>query len=168
MITSGGADYYSICYHIAERLAPKHSDIIFHVVSGPFNEHRRDLLTLELEHSNIVVEQSVRDMQQLESLCDIAIASAGSTMYELSAIGIPTITFYFVDNQKMIAEAYANMTGIVNAGDYAVDSNAVIRKIEETFELLATNHEMREENSRNMQQVTDGNGAMRIADAILG
>ena len=167
MITSGGADKYAVCNSIAEMLAPKYSDIVFHVVSGPFNTHRSELLTLELKYSNIIVEQSVRDMQKLQVLCDVAIASSGSTMYELSAAGVPTITYYFVDNQKMIATAYEQATGIVNAGDYSVEPQQVLDRMDDDFSKLVCDLEMRENISSNMQKITDGKGVMRIAEALL-
>ena len=168
LITSGGADKYNICYEIAKLLAPKYCNIRFHVVSGAYNTHLNDLLGLAQKYSNIMVEQNVKNMKALEEICDVAVSSAGSTMYELAVLGIPTITYYFVDNQRMIAETFAEKACITNAGDYSKDSEKVLTHIEDAFDELTASYAMRKTASNNMKSVTDGLGAKRIAGALIG
>lgn len=168
LITSGGADKYNVCYEMAKRLAPEYPDVCFHVVSGAYNTHLNDLLELARKYSNVKVEQNVKNMKALQEVCDIAVSSAGSTMYELAVLGVPTITYYFVDNQKMIAEAFAEKACIENAGDYSKDSGKVLERIDEAFETLAASYVARKMASNNMKSVTDGFGAKRIAGALIG
>ena len=168
MISSGGADMLNICYTIGERMASAYPDCVFHVVCGKYNAHRSELLRLAEQHTNLCVEYDARDMCALEQNCDIAISAAGSTMYELAVLGVPTITYFFADNQRLVAEAFAGQTGMCNAGDYRVDSQAVLERIQQRFEEYKDNTLIRMNAGRRIRHVTDGLGAFRIAGILTG
>lgn len=168
LVTSGGADKYSICYQIADGLARAYPAIRFHVVSGAYNENLDALKELSAECANVVIEQNVTDMKRLQEICDVAVSSAGSTMYELAVLGIPTITYYFVDNQKLIAEAFGNKGHAINAGDYRDGADKMLENIADTFKQMVESYVFRKMSSANMKCVTDGQGAKRIAGAVIG
>lgn len=42
-----------------------------------------------------------KKMSELMQQCDMAVSAAGSTLYELCACGMPTITYVLADNQKL-------------------------------------------------------------------
>ena len=56
-------------------------------------------------------------MAAIMKQCDFAISAAGTTLYELSAIGVPTISITFADNQLIMAETFHETDAIPYAGD---------------------------------------------------
>lgn len=168
MISSGGSDMLNICYAIGDRMASAYPDCVFHVVCGKYNAHRSELMRLAEQHTNLRVEYDVSDMCTLERNCDIAISAAGSTMYELASLGVPAITYFFADNQRLVAEAFARQAGMCNAGDYRVDSQAVLKCIQQRFEEYKDNTLIRMNAGRRIRHVTDGLGAFRIAGILTG
>ncbi len=54
--------------------------------------------------SKVKVHIDVKDMAGLMAKCMLAVTAAGSTVYELCSLRIPFVTYYFVNNQKLIAE----------------------------------------------------------------
>ena len=99
--------------------------------------------------------------------CDIAISAAGSTLYELCAIGVPTIGFYFADNQRQNMEAFGKLTPIMNAGDFSIGEEEVFAFMEKGLKLLMESKELRVKISMAMRTLVDGNGAERLAEALM-
>lgn len=62
-------------------------------------------------------------MKKLMMLCDVAVSVAGSTLYELCACGIPTITYVLADNQIPAEEMFEQEGIMLNARDYRVNMN---------------------------------------------
>ena len=106
-------------------------------------------------------------MSTLMRTCDIAISAAGSTLYELCAIGVPAIGFYFADNQRQNMETFGKMTPIMNAGDFSIQEEAVFEFIEKGLRLLIESKQLREKISIAMRTLVDGKGAERLADAMM-
>lgn len=164
MITSGGADKYNACGKIAGLLAERYPDICFHVISGAFNQNLSKLEQLKEQYHNIMLHVNVTKMSEIMSQCDLAIASAGSTIYELCAVGLPTITYYFVDNQELIAQAVESQAGIPNAGHLAEQEADVLEQLVMNFEQMISSYDRRLILSRRMMDLVDGEGATRIAN----
>jgi len=166
LITTGGGDSLNISCALLDKLAKEHSDIMFHVVSGALNTHTEELHVMEAAMENVTVHEKVTNMSELMQSCDVAISAAGSTMYELSAVGIPVIGFYFVENQRRVAEAYAELTPVRNEGNYAADSADVIQNIHERLNEFLGQIEKRDECKQALRKLVDGNGASRLASYL--
>ena len=65
--------------------------------------------------------KGVKDMRSLLLESDVVISATGSTIYEVSSLGVPMIVFYFAENQRQGAEALGALTDIVNAGCFAAE-----------------------------------------------
>lgn len=107
--------------------------------------------------------KGLTDLSGLMRESDLAVAAAGSTLYELCAVGVPALVYYFADNQRMGAEAFAEKTGSLNLGDLRSSKETAAqnacRRIKELQDRTG-----RETLSRSMRGLTDGKGAGRIAD----
>lgn len=171
LITTGGADCYNVAGQLAERLIQKAGvDAAklpqIHIVSGPFHGFWKQLEELSAEYDNVRVHENVEDMAALMASCDLAVSAAGSTLYELCAIGVPTVYFYFVDNQELPARYFAMMTQMRHAGNYVQDTEGTLERLTKECVGLLQSAALRRDISKSMQAVTDGRGAERIVQAI--
>ena len=94
--------------------------------------------------------------------CDIAISAAGSTLYELCAVGVPTVAYSLADNQIVATEEFERLGIMLNAGDCRTNT-CFVENIEQFMNQLSDNKALREQLSSEMQKLVDGNGAERIA-----
>lgn len=169
LITTGGSDPLNVAGMLLRLLVEegaKYRTTQFHVVSGTFNKHINELRELEHANTNFHVYQNVRRMAELMKRCDVAIAACGSTMYELSAMGIPTVCYFFADNQKKVAEAFGNSFA-KNAGDISKDTEEVLRRILECLDAYIDSYELRNTACEEMIKMLDGDGAHRIAHELI-
>lgn len=169
LITSGGSDPCNAAGKILEAIAQqgtKYRGIQFHIVSGTYNTNIESLRDMEKENANFHVYQNVKDMAELMKKCDVAIAACGSTMYELSVMGIPTVCYFFADNQKKVAEAFGRALAS-SAGNMEEDSEMVLSQILKYLDAYIESYELRIEKSDAMMQMLDGDGASRIAEELI-
>ncbi|MEG1316520.1 MAG: glycosyltransferase, partial [Oscillospiraceae bacterium] len=166
-ISTGGSDPQNIGVHILTEFA-KHEyfkSLTFHIVVGSLNEHKEEIARLSKQYHNIKLCTNITAMAALMQSCDIAISAAGSTLYELCACGLPTVNYFFADNQKLIAENFANQGIMLCAGDLRSDVSVGCKIIVSNCESIFDYH-IRIKMSEMMSIVTDGKGAKRIAVGI--
>lgn len=167
LITTGGSDTYRIAEDLVKRLQ-KIPAILLHVVCGKFSESRNVLLAMAEENENLKVYSDVKHIWELMADCDAAISAAGTTLYELCAIGIPTVCFSFAENQILPGKTFGEKTEMTYAGDYNENKEAMYENIEERLEaLIRMPKEERQKISENLRVVTDGRGADRLVAEIL-
>lgn len=169
LITTGGGDLHNAAGTILKAIevnVASFMGIRFHVVSGAYNPNTPELKAMEKENANIKVYENVRHMADLMKKCDIAITAAGSTLYELAALGIPTICFYFAENQKRGAESFGEKMAI-NCGNFVEDPEGVTERILKALKQYADSYEERSAACDLLTQTLDGDGASRIADQLV-
>lgn len=170
LITMGGSDACNISGQLLKKFLQRQeadfAGLEYEVVCGAFNPHREELTRLAAGNPRVHIRASVEDMAGLMKQCDIALSAAGSTMYELSALGVPTVCCYYVDNQRRIAEGFARRTKVVNAGDYTAAPEAVLEEMVQAAGKLLQSKTLRKETAESMQAVADGRGAKRLAEAL--
>ena len=164
LISAGGADPERVTERILESICPKHSNIVFHFIVGALNP-RIDVIK-SLAGDNAVLHINEHNMSRLMQKCDIAISAAGTTLYELCATGIPTITFTLADNQLIAAEQFEKHGIMLNAGDCR-NNPEFENYLSQMISALIEDHNKRTELSNKMQRLVDGNGAERIVDRII-
>lgn len=169
LITMGGSDTLNIAGKLGERLLEEISpDITLTLICGRFSPHLSKLQGLSKKDKRVRVLTDVADMWNHMSACDLAVAAAGSTMYELCTLGVPTVCCYYVENQRRIAEAFGEKTSMLNAGDFSVEPIQVMERIVCEIQSLSADYSMRVQLSKEMKKMVDGQGAGRIAEALMG
>lgn len=167
LLTMGGSDSLNIAGELGKKLLQRtREQISLELICGKFNPHRQELERMAQENPRLHVLTDVQDMWNKMADADIAVSAAGSTMYELSALGVPTVCCYYVENQRRIAEGFAEHTKVVNAGNYAEDSEKTLERIAQEIESLIGNYEKRAVLSASMKEVADGQGARRLAQQL--
>ena len=168
LITMGGSDKLNITGTVCKSLLkslPKEINIT--LICGRFNPHLQELLRLQDSEERVHVLVDVADMWNKLALADVVVAVAGSTMYELSTIGVPTVCCYYVENQRRLAEGFAEKVGLCNAGDYSKEPEAVLKRMVDAVSAIVGDKEYRQKLSKRMQGITDGQGAAKIAEELL-
>lgn len=172
LITTGGSDPYFVtdafCKMFINSEFFQEQDIEFHIISGPFNKFRDELVAKYGNTKNIVIHENVKDMKSLMLESDVVITATGSTIYEVSALGVPMICFYFAENQRQGAEAFAKLTPVINAGCFASEKEQVLNKILNALKKCVVEKAYRELLSMEEMKFIDGKGARKLAKNILG
>ncbi len=168
-ISTGGADFEHLMIELvkAVKSLPNTKGYVFHFVLGAANEDKNIILPEASGVDRICLHDNVMDMAKLMRSCDVAISAAGSTLYELCAAQVPTITYILADNQVPGACGFERRGIMKCAGDIR-DIGAkemAARLIELALELCKDQAERRIMADR-QSSVVDGKGAERIVRAI--
>lgn len=76
--------------------------------------------------SPVSILRTPSNLAKVFASCDIAISAAGTTTYELCALGVPAILIQQADNQALISGYFLRSGDMLALGDYRdVDSDAI-------------------------------------------
>lgn len=158
MITVGGADPYNLTERILNYVGGLNYK--FHVIIGPsFGDI---FFEGDFKRDNIKFYYNA-DMCEIMKKCDMAISACGSTLYELSACGVPTLGIIIADNQQGIANKLNNIGIIKNLGWYdKINKELLVNSIDD----LADNYELRKFVSEKASKLVDGKGVERIVKVL--
>lgn len=164
LLTTGAGDSDNIAGEIMDRIFRE--DIVYHVLVGRFSPHLSSWQERAVKCPNIQVNFDVQDMAALMKQCDVAVSAGGSTVYELSAVGVPFIAFSYAENQELLVE-YLGANGVAgSAGAWHKDKDKTRNSIAFLFDKLCKSFDVRMEYSKKEHLLADGYGAMRLAKAL--
>lgn len=164
-VSTGGADPEHMACELMKKAIT--SDYIYHFVVGSMNRDKEMLKSLAKQHDNIYVYENVTDMSSLMGKCDIAVSAAGSTLYELCAMKVPTVTYVMADNQRELSETFDSKGIIANIGDVRIiGREETAGLIIDSVETMANNYEARCKTADRMKSIVDGRGTYRIIEAL--
>ncbi len=174
LIMTGGADIHHTSLELLKTLKEyriKQSingldDIRFHFVVGAMSQDYNDILNELSGTQNIIVHKDVKDMLSLMCSCDIAVSAAGSTLYELCACGVPTITYVLADNQINGEKSFVESGAMISIGDIRTDKMYCNKMIDQIIN-LSRDYDLRKVISKKQGMITDGCGADRLADLLI-
>lgn len=155
LITTGGTDPYGMADRIAEMIS---EDPVLAAVGGG------SLRIRILGPGHGFVSNMAGTMRQ----SDLAVSAGGTTLYELCAAGVPAAAFAQSDDQVLFAGAMGRVGAVSYMGDVRTESGDVLERIRVFLRERAENEGLRRAESARMSGITDGRGASRIADALIG
>lgn len=164
LITTGGGDCDNIAGQILDNI--RDTSCTFHVVTGRFNPHYDELLKRSKEYGNVQVYHDVKNMAELMARCDLAVTAGGTTIYELSALGVPFVCFSYAENQEKLTEYIRDRQIAGYGGAYHKDACGTLEGIAKQINELKKNSALRKEYSEKERKLVDGEGAKRIARII--
>ncbi len=169
LITTGSSDPYGLTLKIVQELLrrPILAKESVKIVCGKFNQDYEKLLELTEDYPQLQVLQNVPDMWRLMSGAKAAVTAGGTTMNELSCMGVPAVCFSFVDNQERITRVYGEKGYVHFSGDYLKDKEAMIAPLCDALEELISKEVLREHYRRKASDLVDGLGSLRIARKII-
>lgn len=168
LFSAGGADPEHMILAFVNTIID--SNIIdhynFHLILGNFEPDLDEIVELSKKYSNIYPHKNVTCMAQLMRQCDIAVSAAGSTLYELCACGIPTITYSLEDNQIPGAQTFSKKNMMINIGDIRLN-NMFMNDLLMSLSELCIDYGRRQKMHLSVLNAVDGHGAKRIANELL-
>lgn len=169
LITSGGSDPYDMILKLIKEILEDNrlKNCNLHVVVGKFYNSMEELELLRKVHDNIIVYKNISNMAEVMAKVDLAISAGGTTLLELCCVRVPTVSFAFADNQLNGIHAYAKLGLIETGGDIRCEEDKVIKDIISKIKVLTTDYLKRTIIREKMAKVTDGQGAMHIAEEII-
>lgn len=167
LLSTGGSDGEHVALRCVQYLRERQvNGVTYHVILGAMNQDTAEIERLADGCAHIVPHRNVSDMRSLMLQCDAAISAGGTTLFELCACGLPTVTYVLADNQIMNAAAFEEAGLTLCVGDIRNDSRFAAHMFER-LETLMQDHSLRRRMSERMQALVDGDGAIRLAEAIL-
>lgn len=172
LITTGSSDPYHFALHFCEQLKSNAnttllSDYRYHIVVGGLNSDKETLEQIAGELPFIQLYTGLTDLMPLMLTCDLAITAGGTTLYELCALGIPSISFSMADNQMINPTILDEQRIVPYAGDIRTQMDPVLDHCLDFIIGCASDYTKRETIHTRMNSLIKGNGASLIADAIL-
>lgn len=176
LVTTGGSDSCHFCLRLLHSVRENPSmwpfggsnTLKIHMVIGKLNTDRDALYELAKSLPFLRLHENVTDMASLMRVCDLAISAAGTTLYELCALGVPSMSFTVADNQITAARAFDAAGAVLCAGDIRMEPERVMHSLS-TFVTSASSqgsYPERKSAHHSMRKLVDGNGALRIAKAL--
>lgn len=166
LVTVGGTDPHNLMPQLVDVLDEVEGDVAVTAVVGPFFL-RRDALIRVLSQRR----RPVRLIEAADNLlacmrdADLAISAAGQTLYELMAAGTPAIAVVTADNQMGQAQALAAQGVVDLVGD--ARQEGFRERLQDALRRLCGDSDRRGAMSRAGQHLVDGQGAVRVARALL-
>lgn len=169
LITTGGGDRDNIAGEILRELC-EHSlagkTIRYHLVVGRFNPNREKLEQYASQHSEVILHCDVRNMAGLMMTCQLAVTAGGTTIYELSVLGVPFVCFSYAENQEGLT-GWLGEQGITGyAGEWHHAPEETRRAIGTWCRKAWENREYRQRVYEAERTLIDGQGAARIAEIL--
>ena len=163
LITVGGADKDYITLKILD-LVLNYDSIIHVVIGSAFEEKLINEIYKKYGYNPKVKLYKNAKMAELMKLCDIAISSCGSTLYELSAMKVPAIGITVADNQIEIGREFSKRELIIGTNNLIYQD---INRFNEVINALIVNKKKRQLLSQNQKKLVNVNGAKILVENIL-
>lgn len=168
LLTTGNTDKEGIIDDILQRLLHvlDEQHIVADVVIGRMFWNK-DILHKKYDScKNTFLHEDVKSMSSLMERCDLAISANGTTVYELSAMGIPIISFAMVEEQVRSAEALQKLGVIDYCGRSYIEKEAVIFYMVRRLKHYIENNDELINLAERAHDLIDGNGCQKIVEAI--
>lgn len=153
-ISAGGSDPEGITLKTIKGIMndQRWNGVNFHFIVGLLNPDYEAIVKLSDSIENIIIHYNVSNMAELMCSCDVAVSAAGSTLYELCACGVPTLTYVLADNQIDGAKCFARKEIMINLGDCRDNGSFVYDMTDRLYEVCC-DKKLRERLSENMSRI---------------
>jgi UDP-2,4-diacetamido-2,4,6-trideoxy-beta-L-altropyranose hydrolase len=163
LVTMGGSDPQNVTSRVTEALRLARLDVETTVIAGGSNPHSEHLQNVAAKSGlRVNVLRDAVNVAELMASADAAISAAGSTCWELCALGLPALLIDVSANQTPLAVELARRGCAVHVGSHDVAPE----KIADALRRLGANQPLREEMSRRSRELVDGEGARRVVSAL--
>jgi UDP-2,4-diacetamido-2,4,6-trideoxy-beta-L-altropyranose hydrolase len=166
LLLTGGSDPLGLGPQLLTALEPLPGEIAFTVVVGPLAENRAEVEAAARASAHPVdVVVGPAEVLELMRSADLAVSTAGQTLYELAAAGTPSVAVQIADNQEGNLRALA-AAGVIRAAGHAGEGSLSDSVLENCVQLVES-HEARSGMAAAGRCLVDGRGALRAAAAIV-
>ena len=166
LVTLGGSDTTAMVREIVSALSEVDEPLSIRCIMGSLASGSPDEKPIGSDSCHTVeVLTNVRDMTVHMKWANLSINAAGSTTWELCAMGVPMILVVLADNQREIAVQLDRMGCAKSAGDW--EGAATTSRIVSAVNLLVSDADKRRIMVNRARELVDGKGAERVVDAMM-
>lgn len=169
LLTTGNTDQRQYVERIMSAIgsSPLFHHLVINVVVGSMFENKEELHTLYDNIENVRLHENVKSMSSLMGESDLAVSANGTTVYELAAARVPTISFSMVEEQVKSARKL-NELGVVDyCSEIYQDERKCIDSILKKIDKYASSPEARNALATKANSIVDGRGCERITNILL-
>lgn len=163
LVSAGASDVGGVTSRILEALAPR-TELQVTAVIGAANPGGAAVRAAFADVPHIRFAENSLDMPALMTGADLAIASTGIMLWELACLGVPTLVISSTPVQHAVARIAHECGAWQWLGDSAAMTSA---EIGAALDALLADSARRAEMSRLGRIIVDGQGAARVARALL-
>jgi len=162
VVTMGGSDPRNLAGWAAEIISKSFENFSLTVAVGGSSKNKDEIQGLADKYRFRCL-YDVSNMAELFFENDLAIISGGITLYEASAVGIPSVVLPQVEHQHHIGKEFENQQVVLCPfGHKQKDEGKLI----DTVRLLSEDRELRKNMSDKGKMLVDGKGVFRVSNAI--
>lgn len=163
LVLSGGTDPFGVAEEVPARILEQKelSDYRVTVVLGAEVTPAARLA----DNPRVTFYKAVTDMAGLMRKATFGVSAGGSSLYELCACQVPTVTYSFADNQFGNVEKFHSLQIMPYAGDLRINRETVFDRL--VKQLTVFHRENQKNRLTAMGQLVDGKGALRIAERLI-
>lgn len=163
----GGADPCNISYRVLNLIISESFNFQMVIALGPaykYSNKIKSLLKYAKEGNNVTVISNCNDLAPIQSQCDAAITSGGTTVYESIALCIPTLVLPTIDYEVKNAAPLMER-GLVSSLNLDVNTIDDVKLHDIIFNFI-NNAELREKHFKAEQLLNMDGGTQRVSDQI--
>lgn len=133
------------------------------VVTGPGFEWNEDLIWLD-NTTRVLCHRNPDSLMRIACQARFSLISSGTLLYEMAVTGVPSICIALADNQRPVAESFADKQAAYYVGYINEISDM---NIDHAICLFSEQSEFIKAISDNAKKLITPNGQRRLAEAIL-
>jgi UDP-2,4-diacetamido-2,4,6-trideoxy-beta-L-altropyranose hydrolase len=164
LITFGGDDIRNLTPYILKEINTIFPNIRKNVIIAKNFSNIKNIEQYSDKNTHLIFYPDDVQIKQIMINSDIAISAAGQTLYELAALGVPTIMISVIENQINNVKGW-NDIGLMKYSGHFDDKNL----LENTMKLIneISDFNYRKDISIKLQKTVDGKGKIRLIKKIL-
>jgi len=165
LVTTGGADVGGLAIKILDILEeiPESLDITVVVGGASLGTGPIEVLARSSHHRIRLIENAT-NMAQLMTETDLAVSTAGSTVWELAYLGVPAVLGVVAENQRLGAAALQKSGAAVAFNGAATFAAEEFRQ---ALDLVYADQSGRSAMTEAAQRIVDGMGAARVVRTVI-
>lgn len=163
-ITLGGDDVRNITPRIINILSEYFPDIEKNIIVNSNFNNIEEIKKNSDSNTKAIFSPSPSYLKKLMFDADLAISSAGQTLYELCRVGVPTIMISVADNQEYNVKGWIESGVVEYVGDY---NNNNLNKELKSLVIKMKSLLYRKDRSTKAQSLINGQGSKKIVEQIL-
>lgn len=162
-ISFGGIDEQGITLKAIKSVLNLELDLKIDIVIGPLFNFQEELNKLINNNKKFKIYENPENIIEIMSSANLAIISAGITLYEICSLGIPSIVIPLVAHQSDIAKTFSENGACVNIG-----KDTDYKEISSSLNKLIKDKNQRDSLSTNARNFVDGKGLNRFIEIFEG
>ena len=165
LVTMGGSDPQGMTIKAVKALEMLEENFEAVVVLGAGFQHKKQLNNLlsACKH-HFDVQEDVRNMAEIMSQSDLAVASFGVTAYELAAMGVPAIYLCLTEDHAESVSAFVEAGTAISLGMFTHVNTEMIAK---GISNILNNKSLLSKLADTARKYIDGQGVARISRLMI-